>query len=222
MLSHACKVAYYAAMYYPMRANASRHRLFARSEESRKVHLGPGQRNYLPGWVNVDANFVTAKIDIWADLRARLPFRSNTVTAFYSHHVIEHLPDRVLPFHFAELYRCLEPGGVIRIAGPNGDTAIRKFLNNDLAWFDDFPDKRRSIGGRFANFILCRGEHLTILTQSYLTELASDAGFGRMSLCQPASETNFPALFDRSVLGTEWESTPDYPHTLVLEAIKPA
>jgi hypothetical protein len=56
---------------------------------------------------------------------------------------------------------------VIRVGGPNGDSAIRKFQKNDAAWFSDFPDKRRSIGGKFANFILCRGEHLTILTSSY-------------------------------------------------------
>lgn len=35
------------------------------------VQLGPGQKNYIDGWVNVDANFVTAKIDIWADIYCR-------------------------------------------------------------------------------------------------------------------------------------------------------
>jgi hypothetical protein len=70
-----------------------------------RVQLGPGQRNYLPGWINVDANAFTGKCDVWADLRNRLPFRDQTVDAFYSHHVIEHLPD--LAFHFAELFRCL-------------------------------------------------------------------------------------------------------------------
>ena len=53
--------------------------------------------------------------------------------------VIEHLPD--LPGHFAEMFRALKPGGVFRIGGPNGDSAIRKFVEGDSAWFSDFPDK---------------------------------------------------------------------------------
>jgi SAM-dependent methyltransferase len=220
MLSRSAKAAYFAALYWPMRANAWRHRLLAKSGAIGKVHLGPGQRNYIAGWINVDANFLTAKIDLWADIRARFPFRAGTVEAFYSHHVIEHLPDSSLPFHFSEMFRSLKPGGVIRIAGPNGDMAIQKFAENDLAWFDDFPDSRRSIGGRFANFILCRGEHLTILTHSYLAELASDAGFHWIRFCRPGAETNFPAIFDDSVLGKECEPTPDFPHTLVMEAQK--
>jgi len=221
MLSRGWKEAYFGMMQCPMRVNAWAHRMLPRRWNSTKVHLGPGQRNYLPGWINVDANLLTAKIDIWADLRGKLPFRENTVEAFYSHHVIEHLPDSVLPFHFAELYRCLQPGGAIRIAGPNGDMAIRKFLENETEWFDDFPDKRRSIGGRFANFLLCRGEHLTILTYSYLEELAVGSGFDRICRCRPVTETNFPKLFDALLLSKEWEATPDCPHTLVVEAVKP-
>jgi hypothetical protein len=27
------------------------------------------------GWISVDANFLAAKIDIWADLRNKLPFK---------------------------------------------------------------------------------------------------------------------------------------------------
>jgi len=221
MLRRNLKASYFLAFRYPMRANALRHRLFPRKYEPAKVHLGPGSSNYLHGWINIDANFVTAKIDIWADISSRLPFRSETVDAFYSHHVIEHLPDRLLPFHFSEMFRSLKQGGVIRIGGPNADMAIRKFGEHDLEWFSDFPDNRGSIGGRFANFILCRGEHLTILTSSYLKELAADAGFKGIGFCHPRCDTNFPSVFGDDVLAKEWESTPDFPHTLIMEARKP-
>lgn len=221
MLSRELKAAYYALLQYPMRANAFRHRLLPSSASPRKVHLGPGQGNYLNGWVNVDANFVSAKIDIWADISTKLPFRSGTVDAFYSHHVIEHLADATLPFHFSELYRCLKPGGVIRIAGPDAGMAIQKFQENDAQWFDDFPDKRRSVGGRFTNFILCRGEHLTILLPSYLEELAQDAGFEDIGFRKPTLESHYPEIFDAQVLGKEWESNMEFPHTLVMEARKP-
>jgi predicted SAM-dependent methyltransferase len=221
MLNHRYKLLYFAVCYYPMRANSLRYRLFRSRVTPEKVQLGPGRSNYLNGWANVDANFLTARIDIWADISAKLPFRAETVAAFYSHHVIEHLPDRVLPFHFSEMFRSLKSGGIIRIGGPNADMAIRKFEEHDLDWFDDFPDYRRSIGGRFANFVLCRGEHLTILTSSYLRELAADAGFHQIRFCRPAEETHFPSVFDSEVLSKEWESTPEFPHTLMMEATKP-
>src|SRR5215471_9618433 len=221
MLSHRYKTIYFAMLHYPMRANALRHRLFPSRRKSNKVQLGPGQGNYLAGWTNVDANFLTAKIDIWADLRAKLPFRAETIDAFYSHHVIEHLPDRLLPFHFSEMLRCLKPGGLIRVGGPNADVAIKKFEEHDLDWFIEFPDARSSIGGRFANFILCRGEHLTILTSSYLREIAGNAGFDEISFRKPAQDTQFPSIFDEHVLSKESEPTPDFPHTLIMEAKKP-
>jgi SAM-dependent methyltransferase len=184
-----------------------------------KVHLGPGQRNYLQGWINVDANIFTGKCDVWADLRNPLPFRDGTISMVYSHHVIEHLED---PFaHFREVYRILKPGGVFRIGGPNGDSASRKFVEGDRGWFPDFPDNRASLGGRYENFIFCRGEHLTILTYSFLQEVAQQAGFPTVTPCLPVTETHLPQFIDAAVLATEWESTPECPHTLLIEGEKP-
>ncbi|MEO6437151.1 MAG: hypothetical protein ABIP55_15530, partial [Tepidisphaeraceae bacterium] len=80
MLSHGMKVMFYRSMGFPMRANGWIWRTLrtpnpAGSNGMVKVHLGPGQGNYLDGWVNVDANFFTARIDLWADFRNPLPFR---------------------------------------------------------------------------------------------------------------------------------------------------
>jgi predicted SAM-dependent methyltransferase len=142
-----------------------------------KVQLGPGRAKYLDGWINVDANFISAKIDVWADLRDELPFRDNSVDVFYSHHVVEHLPDSLLSFHIGEMFRCLKKGGVIRVGGPNAEAAAQKLIEGDRNWFGDFPEKRESIGGRFANFILCAGDHRTILTFSYIQTLSGKRFF---------------------------------------------
>ena len=222
MISRQLKSAFYYLLGPVMKLNGSRYRILSAPERNNQkqvlVHLGPGQKNYIDGWINVDANFLTAKIDVWADLRNELPFRENSVDFFYSHHVIEHLPD--LPKHFADLYRCLKPGGKIRIGGPNGDSAIQKFVDKDLDWFGVFPDKRDSIGGRFENFIFCRKEHLTILTFSFLEELLSKAGFKQIKKCLPVKETNYPDVIDQAVLSKEWESDFEAPHTLLIEAEK--
>ena len=181
------------------------------------VHLGPGKRNYLNGWINVDANLL-AQIDVWANIVGNLPFRSKSVDAFYSHHVIEHLPN--LYAHFKEVYRCLKPNGIYRLGGPNGDNAIRKFIENDSNWFSDFPDPRNSIGGKFENMIFCRGEHLTILTFSMIEEILADVGFVDITEKLTTKETSNRLIFS-SCLAIESEDRLDVPHTLIIEAMKP-
>jgi SAM-dependent methyltransferase len=223
MLTRQAKAAFYLAAGPLMRLNGLVYRMFrapgTQEEHLVKVQLGPGQRSYLDGWINVDANMFTAKCDVWSDISRHLPFRDESVDAIYSHHVIEHLPD--LPAHFREMHRVMKPGGVIRVGGPNGDSAMREYLAGNAAWFSDFPDNRASIGGRFENFIFCRQEHLTILTPSYLQEIASNAGFGNVRVVKPILETGSPSFFDSQVMANEWESTPESPHTLLIEARKP-
>jgi predicted SAM-dependent methyltransferase len=219
MVPRWAKASYFAFLSPLMRANSWRHRNNSRPRDGPiRVHLGPGQKNYLRGWINVDANLISCRPDVWADLRYSLPFPNRSVDCVYSHHVIEHLPD--LDFHFAEMYRCLKPGGVIRIAGPHGENAMRALQKGLAEWFDDWPTKRRSIGGRFENFIFCRGEHVTILTPSFLRELAEDAGFGDIAEASPG-QTLHPRLFTADAMSSEWNDWPDLPKTVVLEAVKP-
>jgi SAM-dependent methyltransferase len=222
MISRQLKELFYWTMNYPMQANAWIYRRFRAPQAGVvKVHLGPGRRNYLEGWINVDANFISARIDVWANFARSLPFRSGTVDVFYSHHVIEHLPDNLLGAHFKEMYRCLKPGGGFRIGGPHGESAAKKLIEGDASWFSDFPEKRRSVGGRFANFILCRGEHLTILTPSYVQEVAEDAGFVDVHVRRAGFETGLQEFIDASVFNREDRDQCAVPHTLVIEARKP-
>jgi predicted SAM-dependent methyltransferase len=212
------KAAYYRIAGPFMTLNGHAYRMLRAPRQGLvKVQLGPGQNNYLPGWINVDANMFTGKCDVWADLRNPLPFVDESVDCFYSHHVVEHLPN--LRIHFSQVLRCLKPGGVYRIGGPHGDNAIRKFTANEFAWFGDFPDRRESIGGRLENFLMCRGEHLTILTTSYLEEVLRGIGFGSVHVCLPARETNFREWFE-PCLQLETESDFEVPHTLIVEAVK--
>jgi len=218
MLSRFAKATYYALAGPALAASGALWRgTRGDSAVGGRAHLGPGQRNYLQGWINVDANAFTARCDVWADLRNALPFNANSLKAAYSHHVIEHLPS--LDAHFADVHRCLAPGGVYRVAGPSGDGAIRKFLEGDAAWFGDWPEKRASIGGRMENFILCKGEHLHILTESFVRELMQSAGFRDVVRHEPMRGTGHPELF-ADCLALEHETDFETPHTLVLEGVK--
>lgn len=223
MLNRKLRLFYYTLFGPAMRINGLLYKwLRAPTHGLVRVQLGPGRTNYLPGWINIDANFITTRRDVWANLEDPLPFRDGTVDVFYSHHVIEHLPDRLLEFHFKEMYRCLKPGGMFRVGGPNGDMAIRKYIEQDSNWFGDFPDRHESIGGKLVNLIFCRNEHLTLLTPSYIEEISKSAGFERPEFCAPSKTTTNPALVDQHVLDKEWENTPEAPHTLIAEGCKPS
>jgi predicted SAM-dependent methyltransferase len=214
------KIIYYFLFSKPMRASAWFYRTFQSPRSGVvKVHLGCGRTKYFPGWINLDANFISAKLDVWADLRGRLPFPDNSVDVFYSNHVIEHLPDTVLPFHFGEMYRCLKPGGIIRVGGPNGEAAARKFLENDINWFR--PSKKPGIGARYSEYIMCGGEHVIILTFAYLRELTEAVGFVDVRQCPTLTETWHSDLIEPAIYAMESEPSPEMPHTLTIEAVKP-
>lgn len=213
---------YYSMLKYPMQISGLLYKNFKCPQRGLKVHLGPGQNNYINGWLNVDSNFLSAKIDVWANLLDRLPFRQESVDIFYSHHVIEHLPDSHLIIHFQEMFQALRPGGGIRIGAPHMGNACRKYIEGDYNWFSDFPSKKESVGGRFMNFIFCEGEHLTALDESYLTEIAEQAGFVDIKFLCPVKETNLVDLgINEVVLSKESESDLSFPHTVILEARKP-
>jgi hypothetical protein len=112
------------------------------------------------------------------------------------------------------------PEVFIGVGAPNGDSAIKKFTEGDSRWFPDFPDERSSIGGRLENFIFCRGEHLTIVTFSFLEEVLSLQGFVEVRLRKPVIETGYPELFSPCLM-KEHESDLATPHTLIVEAVKP-
>jgi hypothetical protein len=89
-------------------------------------------------------------------------------------------------------------------------------MTGDSKWFYDWPDRYESIGGRFVNFVFCRNEHLTILTESFLREVGQRAGFMDAEKLLPVKETRSPHLFS-DCLAKEHEQDFDMPHTLIME-----
>jgi hypothetical protein len=205
-------------MAVPMRINHWRYRLFAAPRSGLQVHLGCGQKAYIRGWLNVDANIVTARPDLWINLLHGLPFRDNSVSIFYSNQVLEHLPEGALPGVFAELFRCLEPGGGVRIGVPHAGNSYRMYVAGRHDWFSDFPQNRKSLGGRCANYLLCMNEHGALLDFSLMEELMTPAGFVDLKECLPVRESR---LVGAEVLMLEEESDFDTPHLLVVEGRKP-
>lgn len=216
MLSRKFKALFYSLTGPVMAVNGVRHRLTSGLHGVARAHLGPGQKNYIQGWINCDANIFSGKADRWIDLRNPLPFPDASLNAVYSHHMVEHLPDMVS--HFRDVLRVLKPGGVYRVGGPDADQAIDRYRARDLEWLGSWPDNRRSGGGRLSNFLFCRGEHLSLLTEDFLRELMEDVGFEAITRSAPR-ETGYPELFT-DVFPFE-ENPSAYPQTVLVEGVKP-
>jgi predicted SAM-dependent methyltransferase len=91
-----------------------------------KLHMGCGSQIF-DGWINADMN---PKGDFTLDLREGLPFRDESLWLVYSEHTLEHFyREHDAPFLLKECFRCLEPGGRIRITIPDGEAFIRFYCD---------------------------------------------------------------------------------------------
>ena len=112
-------------------------------------NIGAGTWEH-PCWSNID---LPAQTPEFAAIQApcinhdlvknkKLPLHSNTVEAFYTSHVVEHIPDFANKNLFKEAYRCLKSGGVFRIStGPCADMDWQAILREDKNWWY-FYDKK--------------------------------------------------------------------------------
>lgn len=89
------------------------------------LHIGCGEV-HLNGWTNIDLE--SEKADLTHDVRLSLPYQNNTVDLVYSEHFIEHLTAEEGIVFFSEVYRTLKENGVMRIATPDLDYIVVKYI----------------------------------------------------------------------------------------------
>ena len=160
------------------------------------LHLGCGA-NYIsrPGVINVDGNLFCRK-DLWLDITLGLPFPDETIDVVLASHLLEHLDEKRVRRVLRESHRVLKPGGKVRLVTPDLKKAIDAYQRGDAAYFSDWPDHRRSLGGKFNNELLCRDQHRLMFDFSFLEEMLMDAGFVRCREVAPEASS----VFD----GPEW------------------
>jgi predicted SAM-dependent methyltransferase len=102
---------------------------------SAKITRSPGGQAYLNvgcgthfsrEWTNLDLHSGPAVVA--HDVRRPLPFPDHSFRAAYSSHLLEHLEPEVAGDLLAEMFRVLQPGGVIRIAVPDLEGICRAYL----------------------------------------------------------------------------------------------
>jgi predicted SAM-dependent methyltransferase len=137
------------------------------------VNLGCGPHR-VEGMLNCDGNLFN-KIDLWLDLRRRLPFPDESVAVAYCSHTLEHLfPEDALKL-LAEIRRVLEPDGIARIVVPDVSYAFRIAEGAATSpWPRAFADPV----GQAMNYLFCDGQHKYAYNHGMLAEFATQAGFG--------------------------------------------
>lgn len=122
-------------------AKARGKRLFAQAPRPIKLELGGTGRR--PGWVITNVN---PRARYWMDATTTWPFEDESCAVVYADNMIEHVPLAAGRAVLAEAYRCLQPGGVIRLVTPDIRKHVDLYLKGEAAVDSDLADVYRSIG----------------------------------------------------------------------------
>lgn len=121
-----------------------------------KLNLGCGT-DYKKGWVNIDNNSDEniKKLDKNLNLTQPLPYKDNSVDYIFHEHFIEHLTVEEGQSSLKDCLRVLKPGGVMRIATPDLEVTVDKYVN--------VPLKKDPVIQKFGmDFIKTRAERINI------------------------------------------------------------
>lgn len=99
-----------------------------------KLNIGPGKW-YKKGWKRLDCYDNLTNFDIDLRKMTRLPLEDNVLEKVFSSHCIEHIEDKHLDILIKELYRCMQPDGVLRFTCPDADQALEAYRTGNKDWF---------------------------------------------------------------------------------------
>jgi ubiquinone/menaquinone biosynthesis C-methylase UbiE len=96
-------------------------------------NIGGGENWYHPYWQVIDAALLHdhAGIKHLFDGETALPVGDERAKIVYSSHCLEHLPMRTVEHLLAEIYRIMEPDGLLRLALPDMDFFSRAYGRGD-------------------------------------------------------------------------------------------
>lgn len=147
-----------------------------------------------PGWVNVDILPLAERLPgvafRQADLRRGIPWANDSVAAIRASHVLEHLTLEEGQRFCRELYRVLEPGGVARIAVPDAQVILPRYLAGQMDTFDSIqPDeyRRAATQGEKLSRLLFSGDyaHRALYDYWMLRDFLGQAGFTMVAQRRP-------------------------------------
>ena len=141
----ACRVAWRADSRSTAKRKAAAY-LRTRAGVPACLHLGCGNQ-LLDGWLNVDLHAPHERA-VAFDLRKGLPFLADeSIDYIYHEHFFEHLDRRSGHRLLQESLRVLRKGGRMRIAMPDLDHSIRRYLEGYRDEAGEFTEERRALYG---------------------------------------------------------------------------
>ncbi len=142
-----------------------------------------------PGWLNSDIKAAPG-VDMPADILAGLPLDDGSVDYAVSIHALPELAYPNVPVALRELHRILKPDGVLRLALPDLERAMRAYLDGDAGYFLVPDDDVRSLGGKLVVQLTWYGYSRTMFTFDFAEELLYGAGFRRVERCEYRQTTS--------------------------------
>lgn len=165
----------------------SKIRALLAGRKSIRLNVGCGT-DYKKGWINIDNNSDEniTKLDLNWDLRNPLPFADESVDYIFNEHFIEHLTVDEGKAAVQDFMRVLKPGGVLRMATPDLEVTVDKYINLPLS-------KDPTIRRFGLEFIKTRAERLNISFRWWghkwlydweeLSRRIEEAGFSNFKRC---------------------------------------
>jgi SAM-dependent methyltransferase len=115
----------------------------AAKRAERPIALEVGGLKQRSGWLITNVNAVTP---LYMDGTRRWVFEDGALGYVYADNMIEHVPLAGGRVFLAEAYRCLRPGGVIRLVTPDVRTHIELYLSGQDVVHGELADQYRDLG----------------------------------------------------------------------------
>lgn len=206
----------------------------AKQQRPARLHIGAGF-NQLEGWINTDLEPEHAGC-LTMDAGRPLPIESETLGHIFCEHLIEHLPRAQGVQLIAESFRCLVPGGRLRIATPDlsvylslfdraassktGIDATDQPSEQFLKLYGRLLEDEPMTANKAINHVVRNWGHQFIWTKDELTGVLRSAGFVDISE-HDIGQSEDSALRDVERHQLTVDGQVNQLETMVLEACKP-
>jgi predicted SAM-dependent methyltransferase len=197
---------------------------YFQNHEIRMLHLGASDR-ILVGWLNSDLE-PAGKSHVFLDATKRFPFGDGSLDFVFSEHFIEHIDRSEGERCMREIYRCLKPGGVMRVATPNLIRYVQLFRANleprETEYLRQFQEKfhLNSISPCISlNHLVYNWGHRFLYDEAELIRLIQSAGFTTISQA-PVGKSDYAQLVKIEQHAKFYGNEMNEFETMVLEATK--
>jgi predicted SAM-dependent methyltransferase len=152
-----------------------------RGRRDLRLNIG-SSGEHVEGWINADLQRDPEGRCLRMDATEPWPFDDGAAEAINSEHVVEHIERAAAPVFFAEAFRVLRPGGVIRTSTPDLRGIAEAYLAADpgtLAAHRAHGYEARNHADLLNNYLQMHG-HRHVYDYETLALLLAEAGFEQM------------------------------------------